>query len=62
MIDTCGQSVCTCGHVGDVPSRSDRPTKANDHIGLLGHGKCQVPTCKCDRFTWARFVTKEEAR
>lgn len=42
------KSVCTCGHLGDGHN--------SDHGGILGHGRCNVPGCKCTKFTWDRFT------
>lgn len=60
VIGSKGQSECTCGHVGDVPSRNHDVVKLNNHAGDLGHGKCLVPTCTCLKFSWKRFLTKAE--
>lgn len=51
------QSVCECGHEGDGPD--------SQHLGVgpaAGHGRCTVPTCRCEKFTWARFNEYGERR
>jgi len=58
-----GASMCTCGHVGDVPSdATGKVVLPNTHAGLLGHGYCKMPGCDCGKFTWERRLTKADTR
>lgn len=42
------RSECTCGHTGDGTG--------SQHAGAIGHGPCMWPGCRCERFTWKRFL------
>ena len=41
---------CTCYHTKDR------------HAGMLQHGYCTVPGCKCQKFTWARMLGKTTSK
>lgn len=61
MINNRGpKSICTCGHSGDGPD-SDHGSD-NEILSQVcpGHGRCTVPGCECERFTWAGFLPKFE--
>lgn len=45
------RSLCVCGHPGDGPFSSH-----DDSRFTAGHGACVFPGCKCEQFTWARFL------
>jgi hypothetical protein len=47
-----GKSVCRCKHLGDGSK--------SEHAGLIGHGYCTVPGCRCQKFSWRRFIWEEE--
>jgi hypothetical protein len=50
------KSVCQCGHTGDGAA-SEHADTALAVLGMQvkGHGRCLVPGCACERFTWGRF-------
>jgi hypothetical protein len=41
------KSLCYCKHTGDGAN--------SEHAGVIGHGPCTVPGCKCAKFTWAKW-------
>jgi len=47
-LETPARSICTCSHTGDGTY--------SQHYGVIGHGPCAVPGCKCIKFTWQRFI------
>ena len=47
-----GKSVCRCKHLGDGSK--------SEHAGLIGHGYCTVPGCRCQKFSWRRFIYEKE--
>ena len=47
-----GKSVCLCKHLGDGSK--------SEHAGLIGHGYCTVPGCRCPKFSWRRFIWDKE--
>ena len=55
-------SICTCGHLGDVPLKTDAdghvlpPTEFSPHTGINGHGQCCYRGCRCTQFTFAKWV------
>lgn len=54
-----GVSLCDCKHVGDVssaPGHVLRARRPSQHVGQLSHGRCIVKGCKCQKFTWNRFL------
>jgi hypothetical protein len=45
---------CRCGHLGMVHEPG--------YLGLaVGHGKCGVSGCACEKFTWAGWVSQADA-
>lgn len=44
------KSYCTCNHSGDGPNSNHADTRL-----VKGHGKCLVPGCNCEKFTWVDF-------
>lgn len=48
------KSLCRCSHLGDGPGSEHEDTFE------AGHGACRL--CKCDKFTWARFVRRPDPR
>jgi hypothetical protein len=52
---------CTCGHV-----RADHDDRWAVSGGLMldvpGHGRCDVPGCRCRRFRWAAWVFARRVR
>lgn len=44
------KSVCSCSHEGDASVSNEVTTQ---HAGIVGHGRCMVPGCKCTKFTWS---------
>lgn len=49
--DKPAKAMCTCGHIGACPKSDHQDSKLE-----LGHGRCKVEGCKCQRFTWKGFV------
>ena len=47
-----GKSVCRCKHLGDGSK--------SEHAGLIGHGYCTVSGCRCQKFSWRRFIWDKE--
>lgn len=41
-------AMCVCGHLKE------------EHTERRGHGSCCNTTCECARFTWKRFIDKQE--
>ena len=50
------KSVCQCGHSGDGPDSDHGSANAVTSQLQPGHGKCSVPGCKCEQFTWSDFT------
>jgi len=44
-------SICTCGHTGDGPDSDHSSSRL-----VLGHGRCTVPGCQCQQFTWRAWT------
>lgn len=60
-------SVCDCGHLGDCALGKE--TDKVQHLGLQGHGPCEVLGCPCIKFRWKDWtpefkeaLTREKAR
>lgn len=49
------RSVCYCGHTGDV-ELNDEVQGVSQHAGMVGHGKCLAPGCRCNKFTWSMYM------
>jgi hypothetical protein len=45
------KALCVCGHIGDCPESDHKDSKLE-----LGHGKCTVKGCDCQRFIWKGFL------
>ena len=50
------KSVCQCGHSGDGPDSDHGSLNPVASQLQPGHGKCSVPGCDCEQFTWADFT------
>jgi hypothetical protein len=42
------KSRCRCGHSGDGTNSA--------HLGLFGHGRCDIAGCDCSKFSWAAYL------
>lgn len=45
--------MCMCGHL---------KSEHGDHLIAIGHGECKVKGCPCEKFTWVKFVVKEQEK
>jgi hypothetical protein len=42
--------LCSCGHMREE----------HTDVGAGGHGLCCVVDCECSKYTWRRFMRKED--
>jgi hypothetical protein len=54
---TNAKSVCRCGHTGD----DNLGSHAGQHDGSVGHGRCLVAGCRCEKFTWNGYTDEFNA-
>lgn len=52
------KSMCVCGHSGDgahSDHSNDSPVFMRKPV-VIGHGRCKMKKCECERFTWKAFT------